>query len=63
MAGAADNLFNQTLFADVYSRLKAVAGKQRVRDLWRQQDEASVTGSYTAQVPGHGAKLIRLFPQ
>lgn len=31
MAGAADNLFNQTLFADVYSRLKAVAGKQRVR--------------------------------
>jgi len=40
-----------------------LTGTQRVRDLWRQQDEPAATGSYTAQIPGHGSKLIRLFPQ
>ena len=40
-----------------------LSGKQRVRDLWRQQDEGVASGSYEAEVFGHGTKLIRLFPQ
>ena len=40
-----------------------LSGKQRVRDLWRQKDEGVISGSYEAEAFGHGAKLIRLFPQ
>jgi len=40
-----------------------LSGKQRVRDLWRQQDEGAVDGRYEVTVDGHGTKLIRLFPQ
>jgi alpha-galactosidase len=39
-----------------------VAGKKRVRDLWRQQDEGSADGQFKATVPRHGVKLVKLTP-
>jgi alpha-galactosidase len=44
--------------------LKALglAGRQRVRDLWRQTDVGVFSDRYEATVPGHGTHLIRLFP-
>jgi alpha-galactosidase len=38
-----------------------VSGKQRVRDLWRQQDAGFFEGAYTATVPRHGTVLLRLW--
>ena len=37
-----------------------LAGKQRVHDLWRQQDLGTADGSYTATVPKHGVVMIRI---
>ncbi len=37
-------------------------GTWRVRDLWRQRDEADVVGTYTVRVPGHATHLVRLTP-
>lgn len=37
-----------------------LAGKLRVRDLWRQRDTGTATGAYEAAVPRHGVKLVRL---
>lgn len=39
-----------------------VSGKQRVRDLWRQQDIGIFKGEYSAQVPRHGTVLVRIWP-
>jgi alpha-galactosidase len=39
-----------------------VSGRQRVRDLWRQEDEGEFEARYTAEVPRHGVKFIRLWP-
>jgi alpha-galactosidase len=39
-----------------------LAGKQRVRDLWRQTDIAVAEDSLTAEVPRHGVSLVRLWP-
>jgi len=36
------------------------SGKRKVRDLWRQQDEGGFEGSYSAEIPIHGVKLIRI---
>lgn len=36
-------------------------GRFRVRDLWRQQDIASAADRFTATIPSHGVKLLRLF--
>jgi len=39
-------------------------GPQRVRDLWRQLDEAKACNDqYQVTLPRHGVKLIRLFPK
>ncbi len=40
-----------------------LTGKQRMRDLWRQKDIGTASDSFTAEIPGHGVQLIRLFPQ
>jgi alpha-galactosidase len=56
-------LFNRTLsdapiavnFADL-----GLAGSALVRDLWNQQDLGSFDGSFSANVPTHGAVLIRI---
>lgn len=37
-------------------------GEQRVRDLWRQRDLGSYSGSFTAEVSRHGAMMLRLWP-
>lgn len=39
-----------------------VSGRQRVRDLWRQQDIGLLEDAFTATVPRHGVVLVRLFP-
>lgn len=35
-------------------------GKRNVRDLWRQQNEGQCEGTYSAEIPIHGVKLIRI---
>jgi alpha-galactosidase len=40
-----------------------LAGKQRVRDLWRQQDLGTRTDQFASVVPRHGVVLVRLWPQ
>jgi alpha-galactosidase len=37
-------------------------GQQRVRDLWRQKDLGTSSGSFRAKVGRHGTFLIRLWP-
>ncbi len=39
-----------------------LTGKQKVRDLWRQQDLGEFGDSYSAEVPRHGVVLIRVWP-
>ena len=39
-----------------------LAGKQIVRDLWRQKDVGSFADAYTATVPRHGVVLVRVSP-
>ena len=39
----------------------AIAGTQRVRDLWRQRDIGLLSGSFGTQVPRHGAVMLRLW--
>ncbi len=39
-----------------------IAGKQVVRDLWRQKDLGTFDGQFESVVPGHGVILIRLRP-
>ena len=40
-----------------------LAGRQKVRDLWRQRDLAEVRGAVTVTVPAHGVKLLKLTPR
>ncbi|HTJ00890.1 MAG TPA: NPCBM/NEW2 domain-containing protein [Dongiaceae bacterium] len=39
-----------------------LTGKQKVRDLWRQQDIGEFSDAFTASVPRHGVVLIRVWP-
>jgi alpha-galactosidase len=39
-----------------------LTGKQRVRDLWRQQDVGVFDESYAATVAPHGVVFVRIFP-
>ena len=39
-----------------------LSGSQRVRDLWRQKDEGVFSDGYSAEIPCHGVRLIRIFP-
>ena len=38
----------------------ALAGKQPVRDLWREKDLGDFDGQYECQVPRHGVVLVRV---
>ncbi len=40
-----------------------LSGRQRVRDLWRQQDLGVFGDAFTATVPPHGVVLIRVQPE
>lgn len=44
-----------------WSELK-LAGRQRVRDLWRQQNLGEFEGKFEATVAPHGVVLVRIFP-
>ena len=39
-----------------------LAGKQIVRDLWRQKDLGTFEGQFSAAVGRHGVVLVRLRP-
>ena len=58
-------LFNRGVMA---SRVAAkwsdlgLSGKQRVRDLWRQQDIGVFENQFEANVPRHGVVFIRVWP-
>ena len=43
-----------------WQRLGLAAGAEKVRDLWRGHDLGSFAGSFSANVPPHGAALIRV---
>jgi len=62
----AAGLFNRsTKAAKVTARwadLK-IAGKRRVRDLWRQKDLGVFEGEFSAEVKPHGVVMVQLFPE
>ena len=39
-----------------------ISGKQRVRDLWRQNDLGIFSEKFEATVASHGVVLVRIFP-
>jgi alpha-galactosidase len=39
-----------------------IKGKQKVRDLWRQQDLESFTDTFSSEVGRHGVVMIRIWP-
>ena len=38
-----------------------ISGKQRVRDLWRQNDLGKFNHEFKTEVPRHGVMLVRLW--
>ena len=40
-----------------------IAGKRRVRDLWRQKDLGSFEGEFSADVRPHGVVMVQLFAE
>jgi alpha-galactosidase len=40
-----------------------VSGKQRARDLWRQQDLGACDKTFAMEVPRHGVALARIGPE
>jgi len=38
-------------------------GRYKIRDLWRQKDLGTIKNSYSAKIPRHGVKLLRLYPK
>ena len=56
-------LFNRGLqAANVTARWREIglAGKQPVRDLWQRRDLGTFAGEFTANVPAHGAVLVKV---
>ncbi len=56
------NLLEQSREMTVTWEQLGIQGKQRVRDVWRQQDQGDSEGSYSAEVPRHGVKFVRMWP-
>jgi hypothetical protein len=52
--------------SDTYSTIKiawkdiGLTNSQRVRDVWRLTDEGTIKDAYTASIPPHGVKLLRV---
>lgn len=42
--------------------LLGISGKQKVRDLWRQEDMGKYNKKFTASVERHGAVMVRMWP-
>ncbi|MBD3351761.1 MAG: alpha-galactosidase, partial [Candidatus Lokiarchaeota archaeon] len=57
-------LFNRSRFKHrvsvKWSNLE-MTGHKNVRDLWRKEDLGSFNHEFTAKIPGHGVKLIKIF--
>ncbi len=63
--GRAVGLFNRGEFEAVVTARWSdlgLTGAQRVRDLWRQKDLGMFDPEFTANIPRHGAMLIRVAP-
>lgn len=59
-------LFNRSYLtgpATLEFKALGLSGTQRLRDLWRQKELGSASGSFTAEIPGHGVQLLRLYAQ
>lgn len=59
-------LFNRNATAKTIKanwQILGLEGNQVVRDVWRQKDEGVFRDSYSASVPAHGVKLIRVKKQ
>jgi len=59
-------LFNRSYLAGPVTldlKTLGLTGRQRLRDLWRQQDIGTVSDLYTADILGHGVLLLRIYPQ
>jgi alpha-galactosidase len=58
-------LFNLSPSADTvaitWTQL-GLKGPQRIRDFWRQQDIGIRDEGFSAEVPPHGAVMIRIWP-
>ncbi len=57
-------LFNRGLFTApiaVNWNDLGISGNFIVRDIWSQHDEGNYSGSYTATIPSHGVKLVRIY--
>ena len=39
-----------------------ISGRQRIRDLWRQQDVGESDGQFSSTVASHGVRLVRIIP-
>lgn len=39
-----------------------ISGKQKVRDLWRQEDIGGFNDKFTIGVPAHGVVMVRMWP-
>jgi len=37
-----------------------ISGKQPVRDLWRKKDLGTFDGSFSAEIPSHGAMMVSI---
>lgn len=44
----------------VYFKDIGIQNSARIRDLWQSKDLGSFTGSYSSEVPRHGAVLLQL---
>lgn len=54
------NVSEQPTAMDVNLDLLGLQGSCNVRDLWRGVDLTPVTGQYSAEVPAHGAVLVKI---
>jgi alpha-galactosidase len=61
--GRAVGLFNkgaETAKATLKLSDIGMQGSHKVRDLWKHEDLAPVTGEYSADVPSHGVVMIKV---
>ena len=56
------NLLEQSREMTVTWEQLGIAGKYRVRDVWRQKDIGERDGAYSAEVGRHGVMFVRMWP-
>lgn len=58
----AESIQQQDYSFEIALKQLGINGKVKVRDLWRQKDIGTFSGSYQARVPYHGASLFKITP-